>query len=103
MARNRLFDDIARTAVEVETNRRIKLAVWAYAYEFADDSIVPDEVFDHECRMVDLTINTGRPDLDAWFRKEFNPSTGVWIHKHPELNRVKDLYFKYYRNVTRAG
>lgn len=53
---------------------------------------MPDAVFDREALLVDLSVDTGRPDLDAWFRREFDPSTGMWIAKHPELNKVAALY-----------
>lgn len=96
MARNSLFNEW-RSRVELETKRRINLAVWAYAYEFENDSLVPDEKFDRECRLVDLTISTSRPDLDDWFKREFDPSTGVWIHKHPELQKIRELYQRYYK------
>lgn len=86
---------IIRSSVEIETNRRIKLSMWAYTYEFENRSIVSDAVFDVECMMVDLSINTNRPDLDVWFRENFNPSTGMWIHKHPELEKIAKLVAKH--------
>ena len=78
--------------VEVERRRRIRLAVWAYAYEFENDSLVDDATFDAEALKVDLAIDTGHRKLDAWFRKNFDPSTGMWIRRHPELHKVQALY-----------
>ncbi len=72
------------TPVERERRRRIQVAVWAYAYEVHDESLVPDAVYDRVCREVDVSVDTGRPDLDAWFRSEFDPSTGFWVHSHPD-------------------
>lgn len=95
MTRNCLFgpyDLVAR-----ETRRRVKLTVWAYAYEFQDDPLVSDAEFDGECLLVDLTISTNRPDLDAWWRENFSPHTGQWIHRHPELSVVADLYQNFYK------
>lgn len=86
-----------RTPKEIETRRRIKIAVWAYAYEFENHSIVSDAVFDVECYQVNLAIETDRPDLDYWFRAWFQPCTGVWIHKHPDLPRIKELYERHYK------
>lgn len=86
--------------VERERRRRIRLAVWAYGYEFRHDSLVTDAEFDHEALLVDLSLDTGRPDLDAWFRREFNPSTGQWIHDHPELAKVAALYGRYSRDQS---
>jgi len=84
------------TPKEIETRRRIKLCVWAYAYERQFHSIVSDSAFDHECLQVDLSIKTDRPDLDAWFLKNFDPSTGAWVHAHPELNKIAAAYFRHY-------
>lgn len=87
---------------EIETKRRINLAVWAYAYEFQNHSIVSDAVYDYESYMVNLSQQTGRPDLDFWFVLNFDPSTGLWIHKHPELNQIAQLYKRWYscKNAT---
>ena len=86
------------TAKEIETRRRIRLAVWAYAYEYRADSIVPDYVFDFESNMVDLNIRTDRPDLDIFFVIHFNSYTGSWIHYHPELPKIAQIYEHHYRN-----
>lgn len=82
--------------VEVETKRRINVALWAYAYELRDDSIVADDTFDRECEKVDLTIDTGNELLDTWFKENFEPFTGSWIHTHPELDKIEQIYEKYY-------
>lgn len=82
------------TPQEVERRRRIIVSVWAYAYEFCANSIVPDHVFDAECYMLaaGLRVDTDRPDLDYWFRGAFDPSTGMWVHKHPEIDKIRQLY-----------
>jgi hypothetical protein len=74
-----------------EKRRRMRLAVWAYAYEFENVSLVPDAVFDEEAKLVNLDVETDMPHLDAWFKANFNPHTGMWIHTHPELERIKDI------------
>lgn len=83
-----------RTAWEIERRRRIIVSVWAYAYEFRNDSMVEDHVFDSQSYMLaaNLRIDTDRLDLDYWFRGAFDPSTGMWIHKHPELDKIAKLY-----------
>lgn len=86
-----------RDTVGREIKRRINIAVWAYAYEVEHDSIVDDHTFDAECRKVDPSISTNRPDLDVFFRTIFHPDTGMWIHHHPELNKVEELYRKWYK------
>lgn len=85
------------TQKEIETRRRIRLAAWAYAYEYRADSLVPDYVFDFESRCVDLNIRTDKPDLDIFFVIHFDPSTGSWIHYHPELEKVAQLYERHYK------
>lgn len=76
-----------------ETRLRIRLSLWAYAYEFESDSMVSDAEFDAACREVDLSVRTKRPDLDEWWIDNFDPSTGMWIRKHPELDRVRGKYW----------
>lgn len=83
---------------EIETRRRIKLAVWAYAYEF-EEGVVPDYVFDVEAYQVDLSVHTDRLDLDFWFIANFEPDTGLWIHRHPELDKIRKLYERRYKDA----
>jgi len=85
------------SAMEKQTKLRIKLSVAAYAYEFENSEIMSDADFDKMCLAVDTSIKTNRKDLDAFFKKEFDPSTGQWIHKHPEINKIKEIYNKYYK------
>lgn len=80
---------IASLATEKE--RRCKVAVWAYAYELENVSLVDDATFDLTCRAIDTAVATDRPDLDVWFKSTFDPSTGLWVHKHPELRRLKTI------------
>lgn len=83
--------------VEVETQRRVHLTVAAYAYEIESVSLIDDRTFDAECLLVDLAVDTARPDLDRWWRENFDPSTGMWIHQHPELEKVAALFNKFMR------
>lgn len=78
--------------IERERRRRILLAVWAYAYEFEHDPLVDDATFDRECYLVNPSIDTGRANLDHFFRTGFEPHTGQWIHDHPELSKVRTMY-----------
>ncbi len=80
--------------IEVERRLRIHVAVWSYAYEVMDDPLVSDAKFDATARDIDLTISTGNEVLDRWFRKEFSPYTGQWIHSHPDIGGIKKLYDK---------
>jgi len=84
------------TKIEFQTWLRIKLSIAAYAYEFENSEIMSDADFDKKCLQVDPSIKTTNKRLDTFFKKEFDASTGQWIHKHPELNKIKELYKTYY-------
>jgi hypothetical protein len=84
--------------IEIERRRRIKASIAAYAYEFLADSIMEDHEFDQLCLEIDTQINTGNRKLDIFFKNEFNPATGYWVHQHPEKEKLKDLYERYYKN-----
>lgn len=71
-----------------ERQRRIRLSYAALAYERYDDPTMSDAEFDDLARQIDPSIDTGNPALDAFFRTEFKPNTGSWIHRHPELDKV---------------
>lgn len=79
------------TPEEVERRRRIRVAVWAYAYEKLDYSLVSDEQFDRECKLVDLTKSTGNAKMDKWFKANFADYTGQWVHKHPNPRRLEQI------------
>lgn len=79
---------------------RMQVALWAYAYEFESDSLVSDAKFDEACRQVDPSIPTDSPEMDAWFKANFNPSTGMWIHSHPHLGRIAEIYRSVRREMT---
>lgn len=76
--------------VEKEIQNRELVAIWAYAYEILNESIVPDSVFDQTCLTIDTALETGDLELDLWFRNNFDPCTGQWIWKHPHLEQIKN-------------
>jgi hypothetical protein len=82
-----------------QTRLRIKVAVAAYAYEFEDDPIISDEEFDRLSLAIDPEILTGNDTMDKFFREEFDPNTGSWVHHHPEKEKLKTLV-KFWRNKT---
>ena len=94
--RHTALDQKWGTDKEKQTRLRIKLAIAAYAYEIMNHSIMSDADFDKQCLEVDLSIDTDNKELDSFFRKEFDPSTGQWIHKHPEKRKIGYLLEKYY-------
>lgn len=81
---------------EREIRKRIGLSVATYAYEIADKPIMPDSMWDMCAQEIDKHMPTGHPLLDEFFLTEFSPMTGMWIHKHPELPKVKQLFERYY-------
>lgn len=96
--------------VELERRNRIRLAIAAYAYELDSNSIMSDAKFDDLCRKIEPNVTTVEkrhsPEvirrykkLDKFWREEFSPDTGQWIHKHPELARVRQIYYYYYKKV----
>jgi len=77
------------TPEEIERRRRIRVAVWAYAYEVLGEELAPDALFDAEIYAIQPKVSTGHDVLDKFFRsKRFSKFTGQWVHSHPELERV---------------
>jgi len=77
-----------------ETRNRLKVLLWAYAYEIKNEHMVSDAEFDRVCKEIDLTKTTDRPDMDEWFIQNFDPSTGIWVHSLPDAEKKK-LAYKY--------
>lgn len=90
---------LARATGEYQTWLRIRLSIAAFAYEFDATSIISDAEFDKLCLEVDTSIATARPDLDKWFKRNFNSATGMWIRGHPELKKIEALYTKHWRGT----
>ena len=83
--------------VEIERHRRIKLSVAAYAYEVHSDSIMSDGDYDKLALQIDKSVSTDNEVMDAFFKKEFEPDTGQWIHKHPNLAVIERIYKKVWK------
>ena len=79
-----------------EIKNRIKISVAAFAYEYLNSPIMSDAEFDSLSQQIDITKQTGNKTLDTFFEKYFTPDSGVWIHKHPEKNKLEYLYKEYY-------
>lgn len=47
-----------------------------------------DVDYDTLSKAVDLSVKTGDKVMDRWFKKHFDPSTGMWVHKHPDRDRL---------------
>jgi len=80
-----------------ETRNRIKLSIAAYAYEFKNNPIMSDAEFDELALKIDKSVSTTNPQMDEFFATHFQPDTGMWIHQHPELDKLDNLYERYYR------
>ena len=87
---------------EVERRNRIRLSIFAYAYEFESDSLISDGDYDRLSNKIDKNRSTGNKKLDKFFREEFEPDTGQWIHKHPELDKLRALYFMWKNDFDRS-
>lgn len=83
--------------ISIEIQNRIRLSVAAYAYEFGSNPIVTDSEFDSLAESIDTSVLTGNSELDMFFQNHFNKDTGIWIHKHPDLPKLKELYNDYYK------
>lgn len=77
------------TPIEKERHRRIMVLLWAYAYEFESDSLVDDHTFDRTCYEIRPHISTGHPVMDKFFKEQFDPCTGQWVHSVPEAEMIK--------------
>ena len=82
--------------IEYQIWLRIRLSIAAYAYEKCNDSIITDSEYDSLSLKVDTSIKTGNKKLDKFFKDNFDPSTGQWIYTHPELERIEQLYNKFF-------
>lgn len=102
MSLESFFDDSSwGSVVEKQTRLRIKLAIYAYAYEIENQSLISDEEYDKMSLEVDTSIKTSNRKMDNFFKKHFDPSTGVWVRKHPEIRKLSYLYGKYYKESAK--
>lgn len=69
----------------------------AYAYELLNESIMTDAEYDKLSSQVDTSKQTGNDLLDTFFVEHFTKDSGMWILKHPELDKVKMLYESLYK------
>ena len=67
---------------------RMRVSILAYAYEELSTSLVSDSEYDLLASQVDTNVPTDRPDLDEWFKDNYDEFTGAWVHNHPEVERI---------------
>lgn len=80
--------------IEVERRNRIRLSLAAYSYEIESDPFMDDATFDDLAMKINKDVKTGNERMDRFFAECFEPHTGQWIHKHPELDKLKALYVR---------
>ena len=85
---------------ERETKRRVRVAVAAYAYEVEAAPIMSDAEFDELAAAIDLTIDTTRPAMDKWFRENFEPHTGQWVLRHPDIDGLRRTLARLRQSLT---
>lgn len=83
--------------INQETRNRIRLSVAAFSYEYQSDSIMSDSEFDELSRRINPEVETGNEVMDRFFREQFEPDTGMWIRRHPDLRGLEIIYNKYYK------
>ena len=75
-----------------EIRNRIRLSLASYSYEFHDDSLMTDAEFDKLSREINPNEKSGNELIDRFFREEFMVDSGMWIRRHPELDKLKLIY-----------
>lgn len=86
--------------MEIEKRKRINVALWAYAYEVRNDSIVTDGEFDRVALEINVFARTDNEEMDTFFQWEFSPDTGVWVHQHPNIAGLERIYKSLNREVA---
>jgi hypothetical protein len=74
---------------EIERRNRIRISCYAYAYEVLADPIATDAEYDKLARLINTKTKTGHAKLDKFFKVHYTPYSGAWIHRHPELGKLK--------------
>jgi hypothetical protein len=85
------------TKIENERRNRIRLSIAAYTYEFLNESIISDGEYDKLALAINVNVKTGHRRLDAFFKNNYDPHTGMWIRKHPDLDGLKRTYERVFK------
>ncbi len=83
---------------ESERRKRIRLCIFAYAYEVMSAPLISDAEFDKIAMSVDVRIDGG---LQDFWKTHFHPWTGQWIHSHPNFDGIKKLHARWVNNFRR--
>ena len=82
--------------INEEIRNRIKLSVAAYTYEYKNVSIMSDKEYDDLSYKINPEERTGNKKLDNFFKKHFEPATGMWVQKHPNKAGLENVYQRYF-------
>jgi hypothetical protein len=89
-------DSVSKKSEQIRL--RIRLSVAAYSYEYKNKSIMSDAEFDRLSYLVDTNIITGNRKLDNFFKKHFEPATGMWVRKHPDKAGLENIYHRIWKD-----
>ena len=92
MASHNIAQGQGAISIGKEIRNRIRLSLASYSYEFHDDSLMTDAEFDKLSREINPNEKTGNELIDRFFREEFMVDSGMWIRRHPELDKLKLIY-----------
>lgn len=74
---------------------RIRISMFAYAYDILGEPLVSDSDYDSLAKTLDNTTSTDNEIMDTFFKEEYVNHSGMWIHKHPQLERIRQLVLRY--------
>ena len=60
--------------------------------------LMSDAEFDELALKINPEEKTGNRKLDNFFKKHFQPDTGMWIRVHPELGKLDYIYTTYFKD-----
>lgn len=83
--------------INEEIRNRLKISVYAFAYEIKHDSLISDYEYDLLAKKINVNVSTNNKLLDEFFRDCYTPDSGMWVTKHPELGKLNKLYEKIIR------
>lgn len=88
---------------ELVKRDRIKVSIAAWAYEFNHRLIMTDAAYDSLSQQVQTQINiaTGNHRMDRFFQRHFTAHSGLWIHEHPNIPGLANIYARYYHSRKR--
>lgn len=75
--------------------RRKQLASVTFGIELRGVSIMLESDWDRIAARIEPRVGTGNLLIDDFFAGCFSPMTTSWIHRHPELDKVGQLFDRY--------